>query len=164
MRFSEDDTILKDLVYFEEEAGVGAGTPLERVQRAVWGMFYADDAGVVSTSQDGLARMMTTIIHRGSVWGIWPDSVGEEGRDSLDAGAGETAEERGIAATTTWHRSSGAKVRPDRPVPIFGQRRWRTHAGDQPPDGAEQRGHASGGSPGSSSTGREHRGDLRFDY
>ena len=29
--------------------------------------------------------------------------------------------------------------------------------------GAEQRGHASGGSPGSSSTGREHRGDLRFD-
>ena len=29
--------------------------------------------------------------------------------------------------------------------------------------GAEQRGHASGGSPGSSSTGREHRGDSRFD-
>ena len=29
--------------------------------------------------------------------------------------------------------------------------------------GAEQRGHASRGSPGSSSTGREHSGDLRFD-
>ena len=29
--------------------------------------------------------------------------------------------------------------------------------------GAEQRGHVSGGSPGSSSTGREHRGDSRFD-
>ena len=62
VRFSEDDTILKDLVYLEEEAGVGAGTPLERARRAVWGMLYADDAGVVSRSQEGLARMMTTII------------------------------------------------------------------------------------------------------
>ena len=50
VRFSEDDTILKDLVYLEEEAGVGAGTPLERARRAVWGMPYADDAGVVSRS------------------------------------------------------------------------------------------------------------------
>ena len=47
VRFSEDDTILKDLVYLEEEAGVGAGTPLERARRTVWGMLYADDAGVV---------------------------------------------------------------------------------------------------------------------
>ena len=62
VRFSEDDTILKDLVYLEEEAGVGAGTPLERARRAVWEMFYADDAGVVSRSQEGLARMMTTIV------------------------------------------------------------------------------------------------------
>ena len=49
--------------------------------------------------------------YRVSVWGIWPDSVGEEDRDSLDAGAGETAEERGIPATTTCHRSSGANER-----------------------------------------------------
>ena len=62
MRFNADDTILKDLVYLEEEAGVGAETPLERARRAVWGMFYADDAGVVSRSQEGLARMMTTIV------------------------------------------------------------------------------------------------------
>ena len=33
VRFSEDDTILKDLVYLEEEAGVGAGIPLEREWR-----------------------------------------------------------------------------------------------------------------------------------
>ena len=58
--------------------------------------------------------------YRASVWGIWPDSVGEEDRDSLDASAGETAEERGIAATTTGDRSSGAKVRSDRPVPTLG--------------------------------------------
>ena len=62
MRFSEDDTILKDLAYLEEEAGVGAGTPLERARRAVWGMLYVDDAGVVSRSQEGLTRMMTTIV------------------------------------------------------------------------------------------------------
>ena len=63
MRFREDDTILKDLVYLEEEeeAGVGAGTPLERVRRAVWGMLYADDAGVVSRSQEGLTRMMSIV-------------------------------------------------------------------------------------------------------
>ena len=75
--------------------------------------------------------------YRGRVWGISPDSVGEDGRDSLDAGAGETAEKKGAAATTTCHRSSGAKVRSDRPVPILGrpcQRRWRTHAGDQLPE------------------------------
>ena len=62
VRFSEDETILKDLVYLEEEAGVGAGTPLERARRAVWGMLYADDAGVVSRSQEGLTRMTTTIV------------------------------------------------------------------------------------------------------
>ena len=46
--------------------------------------------------------------------------VGEEDRDSLDAGAGETAEEKGTAATTTCHRSSAAKVRSDRPVRYLG--------------------------------------------
>ena len=104
--------------------------------------------------------------YRESVWGIWPDSVGEEHRDSLDAGAGETAEERGIAATTTCHRSSGAKVRPDHPVPILGWVALSTKMANsrkRSTTGAEQRGHASGGSPGSSSTGRELRGDSRFD-
>ena len=62
VRFSEDDTILKDLVYLEEEAGVGTGIPLERARRAVWGTLYADDAGVVSRSQEGLMRMMATIV------------------------------------------------------------------------------------------------------
>ena len=33
VRFSEDDTILKDLVYLEKEAGVGAGTPLASARR-----------------------------------------------------------------------------------------------------------------------------------
>ena len=35
---------------------------LEMVRRAVWGMLYADDAGVVSTSPRGLTRMMGVIV------------------------------------------------------------------------------------------------------
>ena len=79
VRFSED-TILKDLVYLEEEAGVGAETPLERARRAVWGMFYADDAGVVSRSQEGLARMMTTIVE---VFGEFGLTVSEKKTETL---------------------------------------------------------------------------------
>ena len=62
VRFSENDTILKDLVYLQEEAGVGAETPLQRARRAVWGMLYADGACVVSRSQEGLTRMRTIIV------------------------------------------------------------------------------------------------------
>eukprot|EP00752_Nemacystus_decipiens_P018362 g16473.t1 len=42
--------------------GGGVGTQLDRVRRAVWGMLYADDAGVVSKSAEGLGRMMTIIV------------------------------------------------------------------------------------------------------
>ena len=80
VRFSEDDTILKDLVYFEEEAGVGAGTPLERVRRAVGGTLYADDAGVVSRSQEGLTRMMTIIVE---VLGAFGLTVSEKKTETL---------------------------------------------------------------------------------
>ncbi|CAB1103279.1 unnamed protein product [Ectocarpus sp. CCAP 1310/34] len=65
IRFSEDDVVLRSLVCLEEgktEAGGGEETPLDRVRRAVWGMLYADDAGVVSRSAEGLARMMTIIV------------------------------------------------------------------------------------------------------
>ena len=36
--------------------------PLTCVRRAVGGMLYADDAGIVSTSAEGLAKMMTVIV------------------------------------------------------------------------------------------------------
>ena len=97
VRFSEDDKILKDLVYLEEEAGVGVGTPLERA--------------VGTCAEGGLGNALcrrrrrrieiprrvdeNDDYYRGSVYGIWPGSVGEEDRDSLDAGGGKTAEERG---------------------------------------------------------------------
>ena len=40
----------------------GKEVPLARVQRAVWGMLYADDAGIVSKSAEGLAKRMTVIV------------------------------------------------------------------------------------------------------
>ncbi|CAN0434910.1 unnamed protein product, partial [Pylaiella littoralis] len=62
-RFSKDDVILRDLVHLDEEGeGRRTETPLEYVRGAVWGMLYADDAGFVSRSPEGLARMMTIIV------------------------------------------------------------------------------------------------------
>ena len=92
VRFSEDDTILKNLVYLKEEAGVGAETPLERARRAVWGMFYADDAGVVSRSQEGLARMMTTIVE---VFGEFGLTVSEKKTETLLMRAPEKQPKKG---------------------------------------------------------------------
>ena len=66
VRFSEDPDIVRDLVHLEEDleenaAGVSSD-PLACVRRAVWGMLYADDAGIVSKSAEGLAKMMTVIV------------------------------------------------------------------------------------------------------
>ena len=36
--------------------------PIDRVKKEVWGMLYADDAGVVSKSLEGLTKMMTVIV------------------------------------------------------------------------------------------------------
>ena len=50
IRFGEDPDILKDLVHLEDDLG-GNGEevdPLACVQRTVWGMLHADDAGFMS--------------------------------------------------------------------------------------------------------------------
>jgi len=62
VRLSKDECIVRDLVHLEEDRVVGKEEPLACVQRAVWGMLYADDAGIVSKSAEGLARMMTVIV------------------------------------------------------------------------------------------------------
>ena len=41
----------------------------EKVQR-LWGMLYADDAGIVSQSSEGLERMMTVIVTACSSFGL----------------------------------------------------------------------------------------------
>ena len=162
VRFSEDNTILNDLVYLEEEAGVGAETPLERARRAVWGMFYADDAGVVSRSQEGLARMMTTIVE---VFGEFGLTVSEKKTETLLMRAPEKQPKKGGSPPPPLVIEAAGQSTPRPPssdtwaalsTKMANSRRRST-------TGAEQRGHASGGSPGSSSTGREHRGDSRFD-
>ena len=70
VRFSEDPNIVRDLVYLEEDleenaAGVSSN-PLACVRRAVWGMLFADDAGIVSKSAEGLTlgclEMITVIV------------------------------------------------------------------------------------------------------
>ena len=65
VRFSEDPDFVRDLVHLgedlEENAAGVSSDPLARVRRAVWGMLYANDAGIVSKSADGLAKMMTVI-------------------------------------------------------------------------------------------------------
>ena len=62
-RFAEDPLIVSDLDAPKCEDGRPRkeGT-LEMARRAVWGMLYADDAGVVSTSPRGLTRMMGVIV------------------------------------------------------------------------------------------------------
>ena len=52
VRFSEDPDILRDLVHLDED-------PLACVRRSAWGMLYANGAGIVSKSAEGLAKMMT---------------------------------------------------------------------------------------------------------
>ena len=92
VRLGEDDTILKDLVSLEQEAGVGAGTPLERARRAIWGMLYADDASVVSRSQEGLTRMMTIIVE---VFGAFGLTVSEKKTETLLMRAPEKQPKKG---------------------------------------------------------------------
>ena len=72
---------------------MGAGTPLERARRAVWGMLYADHAGVVSRSQEELTRMMTTIIVE--MFGEFDLTVSEKKTETLLMQAPEKQPKKG---------------------------------------------------------------------
>ena len=64
VRFSEDPDILRDLVHIEEDLGED-GVEVELlacVRRSVWGMMYADNAGIVSKSWEDLAKTMAVIV------------------------------------------------------------------------------------------------------
>ena len=66
-RFAEDPLIVLDLVYLGDALKGEDGRPREErtsemARRAVWGMLYADYAGVVSTSPPGFARIMDVIV------------------------------------------------------------------------------------------------------
>ncbi|CAB1120646.1 unnamed protein product [Ectocarpus sp. CCAP 1310/34] len=83
IRFSKDDVVLRSLVRLEEgktEARGGEETPLDRVRWTIWGMLHAHDAGVVSRSAEGLARMMTIIVE---VFGEFGLTVSEKKTETL---------------------------------------------------------------------------------
>ena len=62
-RFSEEPTILTELVHLKEPpTSMGPEPAMDSVRRAVWGMLYADDACIVSRSPQGLAKMMEVIV------------------------------------------------------------------------------------------------------
>ena len=96
-RFSEYDTILENLVFLDEGSGGGPyETLLDRVRRAVWGMLYADDAGIVSRSPTGLARMMTVIVE---VFGAFGLIVSEKKPETLLMRTPEKAQQPGETPT-----------------------------------------------------------------
>ena len=72
--FSPSDDAPKD----EDGRSREEGT-LEIVRRAVYGMLYADDAGVVSTSPRGLTSIMDLLVSC-RMSGIRTDRIGERDR------------------------------------------------------------------------------------
>lgn len=61
MRFSEDEDVVRDLVHPEGDIVVETVIDvLACVRRTTWGMLYADKAGIVSKSAEGLAKMTMT--------------------------------------------------------------------------------------------------------
>ena len=70
-RFSKDTGILADPIHLQEDPSkVGPETELECVQRAFWGMLYADDACIVSRSPCGLGRTMAVYVEVFSAFGL----------------------------------------------------------------------------------------------
>ena len=66
-RLAEDPLIVSHLVYLNDAPKGEDGRPreegtLEMVRRGVWGVLYADGAGVVSKLPHGLTRMMDVIV------------------------------------------------------------------------------------------------------
>ena len=131
-RFSEDDTILENLVFLNEGSGSGPDeTRLDRVQRAVrlcWDRVQI--ASRASENDDG---------YRGGIWCVWLNRIGEEDGDSPDTGTGEGATTGGDTNTTSTSAgdcSRRPEVPPSPPVRIPGRphyRRRRHHARHQPP-------------------------------
>ena len=77
-RFKADKGIMDALVHLRKKRGAGGrgeATAGETVLATpLWGMLYADDAGVVSQSPEKLRKMMGG--DRGRVRGVWPHRIG----------------------------------------------------------------------------------------
>ena len=70
-RFSKDADILADLIHLQEQPSrVGPETVLECVRHVIWGVFYADDACIMSRSPRGLGRMMAVFVEVFGTFGL----------------------------------------------------------------------------------------------
>ena len=63
------------------------GKEVEGVQR-LWGMLYANDAGIVSRSSEGLKRMMTVIVTACSSFGLLTGSEAKTEKMCLETNSG----------------------------------------------------------------------------
>ena len=62
-RFKADKDIIDALVHLRKKRGPGEATAVESVlETPLWGMLYADDAGVVSQSSEQLRKMMGVVV------------------------------------------------------------------------------------------------------
>ena len=105
--FSEDPDTLRDLIHREENLGEDGVKvdPLTYVRRAVWGMLYANDAGIVSKSAEGLEKMMTVIVAVSEAAGL---TVLYYPKRNGDHTAADT--EPGTPDLTARHQSSGTEI------------------------------------------------------
>jgi hypothetical protein len=75
-RFKADDQVMEDLVEIKCRFDTDPSDNEKRkaktlvLVRKLWGMLYADDAGVVSRSQASLAKMMEAIVSTSSEFGL----------------------------------------------------------------------------------------------
>ena len=118
VRFSEDPDIVRDWVHHEGDlednaAGVSLD-PLACVPRAVWGMLYADKAGNVSKSAEGLAKMMTVIVTVFEAAGL---AVSEKKTETMLL----RTPNRANPQLTARRRSSGPEVFADDAVSVPGR-------------------------------------------
>ena len=60
--FSEDEGIVQNLVDLDDDGADRVEEMLTFVRRALWGMLYADNEGIVSRSAEELAKMTTVIV------------------------------------------------------------------------------------------------------
>ena len=80
-RFTADAVIMDSMVQVlrkekggkkegRERAGRVDGQEKEEAAHTLWGMLYADDAGIVSRSPEGLEKMMTAIVTACAAFGL----------------------------------------------------------------------------------------------
>ena len=133
VRSSEDPDILRDLVCLEEDLGENGVEvdPLARVRRSVWGMLYADDAGIVSKSAEGLTKMIVIVT-------IFEETVLTVSENKTETMLLRT--QPGAPDLTARRRSSGPEVYADDAVSVRGQTPTSCQRSN---DGSDSRGHST---------------------